>query len=185
MSISYECLWMLLERKGLSQKELADYCGISASVLSRMRKGEYVSLEVLDKICVYLNCDYGDIVTQHPSESILPKVSNEDEYSKVMARVRTALKGYMQKYKVTLIKLRERTSLSINTIRSFLAGESLSSASYLKLLRLGWGFQELLNAELKIGENMKRVPLKDGRVCDVEYIPAKKYFPLRKLFISI
>ena len=34
---------------------------ISSNVLAKLNKGEYVSLESLQKICKALNCDIGDI----------------------------------------------------------------------------------------------------------------------------
>jgi DNA-binding Xre family transcriptional regulator len=36
--------------------------GIAASTFSRMRKNEYISLEILARICVALNCQLSDAV---------------------------------------------------------------------------------------------------------------------------
>ena len=36
--------------------------GISASTISKMSNGKYVSLEVLERICNVLDCEIGEIV---------------------------------------------------------------------------------------------------------------------------
>lgn len=62
MGISYKKLWKLLIDKEISKSELREKAGIAASTLSRMNKNEYVSLEVLSKICIALDCELGDAV---------------------------------------------------------------------------------------------------------------------------
>ena len=37
--------------------------GISSSTLAKMSKGETVSMSVLEKICMELDCDFGDIIS--------------------------------------------------------------------------------------------------------------------------
>lgn len=61
MGVSYKKLWKLLIDKEMSKSELREKAGIAASTLSRMNKNEYVSLEVLAKICRVLDCDLGDV----------------------------------------------------------------------------------------------------------------------------
>ena len=62
MNVNYKKLWKLLIDKDINKSELRKRSGIAASTLSRMNKNEYVSLEVLVKICVSLDCSIGDIV---------------------------------------------------------------------------------------------------------------------------
>lgn len=62
MAISYNKLWKLLIDKKLKKIELQRGSGISGNVLSRLSKDESVSMESLEKICLFLDCDFGDIV---------------------------------------------------------------------------------------------------------------------------
>lgn len=62
MSVSYKKLWKLLIDKEINKTNIREVTGISPSTIAKMNKNEYVSLEVLDKICTYLECDIGDIM---------------------------------------------------------------------------------------------------------------------------
>jgi len=63
MSISYNGLWKLLIDKNLQRKNLIEDISVSSSTLAKMTKGEPVSMTVLEKVCEYLECDIGDIVS--------------------------------------------------------------------------------------------------------------------------
>ena len=62
MEIEYKKLWVLLIEKGISKPQFRELAGLSPSTLTKLNKGEYVSMEVLTKICKALKCDIGDIV---------------------------------------------------------------------------------------------------------------------------
>ncbi len=62
MPIDYKKLWILLIEKSLSKSQLRENCHISPATLTKLNKNEYVSMEVLTRICNYLECDIGDIV---------------------------------------------------------------------------------------------------------------------------
>lgn len=62
MAVSYDNLWKLLIDKKLKRTELIEICGISSNVLAKLGKGEPVSMESLEKICVALNCNIEDVV---------------------------------------------------------------------------------------------------------------------------
>lgn len=62
MLISYNKLWKLIIDKGITKVQLRETAGISASTFSKMNKNEYVSLEIIVRICNVLTCDIGDIV---------------------------------------------------------------------------------------------------------------------------
>ena len=63
MKVSYKKLWKLLIDKDMAQSELHKQSGISAGSMTKMRKGEPVSMEVLWKVCSCLKCDVGDVVS--------------------------------------------------------------------------------------------------------------------------
>ena len=58
--VSYDKLWHLLLDKGLNKGDLCKETGISSSTMAKLGKNEIVSLEVLEKICKTLQCDWGD-----------------------------------------------------------------------------------------------------------------------------
>lgn len=62
MPANYKKLWKLLIDKDMKKTDLLSVAGISANILSKMNKGEDISMDSLRKICSALECDVGDIV---------------------------------------------------------------------------------------------------------------------------
>lgn len=62
MIVSYKKLWKLLIDKDMMKKDLQAAAGISWASVTKMSKGETVSMEVLMKVCKALNCDVSDIM---------------------------------------------------------------------------------------------------------------------------
>lgn len=62
MKFSYNGLWKLLIDKNMKKKDLIDRTGISPTTVSKMTKGEAVSLAILGKICEDLGLDIGDLI---------------------------------------------------------------------------------------------------------------------------
>lgn len=62
MAISYDNLWKLLIDKKLKRTDLKNICGISSNVLAKLGKNEPISMESLEKVCLALNCNIGDIM---------------------------------------------------------------------------------------------------------------------------
>jgi len=62
MAVSYNKLWKLLIDKKMKKTELMEAASIGTTTLSKLGKNQYVSMEVLVKICNVLNCNIGDIV---------------------------------------------------------------------------------------------------------------------------
>ncbi len=62
MAVSYNGLWKLLIDKGMSKVELRDTIGMGPGTLAKLGKNQRVSMEVLEKICKELNCNFADIV---------------------------------------------------------------------------------------------------------------------------
>ena len=57
--VSYTPLFTTLTKKGMTKTELRKNIGFGTNALAKMSKGEYISLETIDKICLYLNCKIG------------------------------------------------------------------------------------------------------------------------------
>ena len=68
MIVSYKKLWKLLIDKDMKKKDLQAEAGISWASVTKLSKGETVSMEVLMKVCKTLNCDIGDIMELIPTE---------------------------------------------------------------------------------------------------------------------
>lgn len=62
MAVSYKKLWKILIDKDMKKKDLQAAAGISWASVTKLSKGETVSMDVLIKICKALECDIGDIV---------------------------------------------------------------------------------------------------------------------------
>lgn len=62
MAVSYNKLWKLLIDNKMKKIELMEAAGIGTTTLSKLGKDQFVSMEVLVKICKVLNCNIGDIV---------------------------------------------------------------------------------------------------------------------------
>ncbi len=61
-SVDYKKLWKLLIDKDIKKKtELIPLAGISTNVLAKLNRGDFISMENLQKICIALDCDVGDI----------------------------------------------------------------------------------------------------------------------------
>ena len=69
MKASYKKLWKLLVDKEMSKGDLHKKSGLSSSTMTKLRKGEDVSMEALRKICVALNCNIADIVEFVPDNT--------------------------------------------------------------------------------------------------------------------
>ena len=62
MALTYNKLWKLLIDKNLRKSDLHSLTGISQSTIAKLRNGENVNTDILEKICRALNCEIGDIV---------------------------------------------------------------------------------------------------------------------------
>ena len=50
------------EKKGIKNKtDLIPLANISTNIVAKLNKGEFISMDSLQKICIALNCDLGDI----------------------------------------------------------------------------------------------------------------------------
>ena len=73
MEVSYKKLWKILIDRDMKKKDLQAKAGISWASVTKLSKGETVSMEVLMKVCKTLNCDIGDIVELMPTEKDVSK----------------------------------------------------------------------------------------------------------------
>lgn len=68
MSFSYKPLFRLLLDRDMKKTDLRAAVGMGPSTLAKFEKGEYVSLEVIDRLCSYFDCRIEEII-EHKKES--------------------------------------------------------------------------------------------------------------------
>jgi len=59
--ISYKKLQHILVDRELKLSNIAKECGVSSSVVTRINNNESVEIKSLEKICLYLNVNIGDV----------------------------------------------------------------------------------------------------------------------------
>ena len=80
MALSYKPLWKLLIDRNMKKKDLIALSGVSQSSVSKMGRGENVNTDILNRICLSLNCSIADIVEVIPEgNEELPPASEEKE----------------------------------------------------------------------------------------------------------
>jgi len=67
LAVTYKKLFKLLIDREMKKKDLQQAAALSPSSVSKLARDEYVSLEVLVKVCNALNVDIGDVM------EVLPK----------------------------------------------------------------------------------------------------------------
>ena len=68
MEVSYKKLWKILIDKDMKKKDLQVAAGMSWASVTKLSKGETVSMEVLMKVCKALDCNIGDIMDFIPTD---------------------------------------------------------------------------------------------------------------------
>ena len=66
--VSYKPLFKLLVDRNMSKADLRRLVDISPNTMTKLRRGEEVSMSVLNRICSALQVSYGDIMEYIPDE---------------------------------------------------------------------------------------------------------------------
>ena len=59
---SYKPLLKTMVEKEINKTELGQMLNSSKATIAKISKNEYVSMEILDKICTLLNCRIEDVI---------------------------------------------------------------------------------------------------------------------------
>ena len=62
VKITYKPLWKLLIDREITKTELRKKTKIAPSTFTKLNNGQQVSLDILARICLELNCVFDDIV---------------------------------------------------------------------------------------------------------------------------
>lgn len=63
MKVNYNGLWKILIDKNMNKKDLSEKVGLAPATVSKMGRGEFVSMDVLYRIGKALDVDFGDMVS--------------------------------------------------------------------------------------------------------------------------
>ena len=61
MKISYKKLWVLLAEREISKQEFREAMQLATGTMTKLNKGQEVSMSIILRICEYLDCNIGDI----------------------------------------------------------------------------------------------------------------------------
>lgn len=64
--ISYKPLSKVLIDKDLKKRDLIQMADLSKATLTKLSKNEHVSMDVIERLCVALECQPGDIIEYVP-----------------------------------------------------------------------------------------------------------------------
>lgn len=126
MGTYYYKLFELMDEKGVSQKSMIQRLGILSATFVKMRNSESVTLDVLDRIREELGCDFGDMITSRTKEQSVADIDQIENRNSFIDMVCRVLKEYMEKFDLTPAAVSSITGLSVNTVKSFLRGNSIS-----------------------------------------------------------
>lgn len=62
MRVCYDKLWKLMKANKMKKQDLAKAAELSSYMMAQLGKDEFVSLEVIAKLCKVFHCDVGDVV---------------------------------------------------------------------------------------------------------------------------
>ena len=68
MGVSYNKLFKLLIDRNMKKKDLQRVANLSPASVTKLAKNEYVSMDVLVKVCCALNVNIGDVMDITPLE---------------------------------------------------------------------------------------------------------------------
>lgn len=68
MTFKYNKLFALLVLKNMTGKDLREITGLSGPTITKLKKGESVTTDVLARICSALECDICDIMEFVPED---------------------------------------------------------------------------------------------------------------------
>lgn len=77
MKVSYKKLWKLLIDRDMKKRDLQVATGLSSSSIAKLSKNEYVSMDVLVKVCTALNVDISDVVEFVPDKNAESEDNND------------------------------------------------------------------------------------------------------------
>lgn len=70
MRISYKKLWIKLAEHEMNKQEFREALQIATGTMTKLNKGQEVSMSVILRICEYFDCNIGDICDAVKNEEL-------------------------------------------------------------------------------------------------------------------
>lgn len=70
MAVCYKKLFHMMIEKDMSNSQLMERANFSANIITRLKRGGYLSLESIESICRVMNCGVDDILEFIPNKTI-------------------------------------------------------------------------------------------------------------------
>lgn len=64
--ITFDKLWTVMNKKGISTYKLREECGIDSKTIRRLRANENIETKTINKLCSALGCKIEDIMEYIP-----------------------------------------------------------------------------------------------------------------------
>ena len=68
MAVSDKKLFHMMIEKDMSNAQLIEQAGFSANIMTRLKRGGYLSLESIERICSVMDCGVDDILEFIPND---------------------------------------------------------------------------------------------------------------------
>ena len=62
MAVKYDKLFHLLIDREITNAQLAQKAGVSANIITRLKRDQYISMESIERLCIALGCGVDDIL---------------------------------------------------------------------------------------------------------------------------
>lgn len=62
MAVKYDRLFHLLIDRKMTNAQLTEKAGVSANIITRLKRNQYLSLETIERLCNTLNCGVDEIL---------------------------------------------------------------------------------------------------------------------------
>ena len=62
MAVQYNKLFKMLIDRKMTNNQLAKQAGISLNIITRLKRDEYIDMQTIEKICIFLDCGVDDIL---------------------------------------------------------------------------------------------------------------------------
>lgn len=62
MAVKYDKLFHLLIDRKMTNAQLAQKAGVSANIITRLKRDQYISMESIERLCIALGCGVDDIL---------------------------------------------------------------------------------------------------------------------------
>lgn len=68
MAVKYDRLFHLMIDRKITNAQLAEKAGVSANIITRLKRNQYLSMDTIERLCNTLNCGVDEILEFYSDE---------------------------------------------------------------------------------------------------------------------